>query len=64
MKNVENTHLCGLEFCSNAQSEAVTSACGEISQKSALKRENVGDVSTPMLIKIKFLKVVLIKHLC
>ena len=33
------------------------SACGEVSQKSALKQENVRDVSTPMLLKIKFLEV-------
>ena len=39
-----------LSFCSNAQSEAVMSACGEISQKSALKQENIRDVSTPMLL--------------
>ena len=39
-----------LEFCSNPQSEAVMSARGEVSQKSALKRENVCDVSTPMLL--------------
>ena len=34
------------------------SAHGEDSQKSMLKRENVGDVSTPMLLSIKFLEVV------
>ena len=39
-----------LSFFSNAQSEAVMSACGEISQKSMPKWENVGDVSTPMLL--------------
>ena len=39
-----------LSFCSNAQSEAVMSARGEISQKSALKWENVRDVSTPILL--------------
>ena len=33
-----------------SQSEAVTSACGEVSQKSTLKEENVGDVSIPMLL--------------
>ena len=32
------------------------SAHGEVSLKSVLKQENVGDVSTPMLLKIKFLK--------
>ena len=33
-----------------SQSEAVTSAHGEVSQKSALKQENVRDVSIPMLL--------------
>ena len=31
-----------------SQSEAVTSAHGKVSQKSALKQENVRDVSIPM----------------
>ena len=44
-----------VSFCSNPQSEAVMSAHGEVPQKSALKRENVRDVSTPMLLQIKFL---------
>ena len=39
-----------MSFCSNSQSEAVMSARGEVSQKSALKQENVKDVSTPMLL--------------
>ena len=34
------------------------SACGEVSQKSMLKRENVGNVGTSMLLLIKFLEVV------
>ena len=33
-----------------SQSEAVTSVHGEVSQKSVLKQENVGDVSIPMLL--------------
>ena len=39
-----------LSFCSNAQSEAVMLACGEISQKSMPKKKNVRDVSTPTLL--------------
>ena len=39
-----------VSFCSNPQSEAVTLAHGEVSQKSVLKQENIGDVSTPMLL--------------
>ena len=39
-----------LSFHSNAQSEAVMSVHGEISQKSVLNWENVGDVSTPILL--------------
>ena len=38
------------------------SAYGEISQKSMLKQENVRDVSIAILLKIKFLKVVLIQQ--
>ena len=30
------------------------SACGEVSQKSALKQENVGDVSRPIFYKVTF----------
>ena len=37
-----------LSFCSNTQSEAVTSVHGEISQKSMSKWENVGDVHSPL----------------
>ena len=33
-----------------SQSEAVMSACWEVSQKSVLKQENVGDVSIPILL--------------
>ena len=33
------------------------SACGEVSQKSVLKRENVRNVSRPTFLYIKFLKV-------
>ena len=39
-----------VSFRSNPQREAVMLACGEVPQKSMLKRENVGDVSTPMLL--------------
>ena len=44
-------------FISKSQSKAVMSAHGEVSQKSALKQENVRDVSIPWLLWIKFLKV-------
>ena len=46
-----------MSFRSNPQSEAVMSAHGEVSKKRALKQENVGDVSTPMLLIVKFLEV-------
>ena len=39
-----------VSFHCMSQSEAVMSAHGEVSQKSALKRENVRDVSIPMLL--------------
>ena len=39
-----------MSFHSNPQSKAVMSVHGEVSQKSELKQENVGDVSTPMLL--------------
>ena len=39
-----------VSFGSNPQSEAVMSAHGEVSQKSMLKRENVGNVSRPMFL--------------
>ena len=39
-----------LSFHSNAQSEAVMSAHGEISQKSLPKKKDVRDVSTPILL--------------
>ena len=58
MKNAESTHYIKLSFHGNPESEAVMSVHGEVPQKSVLKQENVGDVSTPMLLYIKFLKIV------
>ena len=39
-----------MSFHSSPQSEAVMSAHGEVPLKSALKRENVGNVSRPILL--------------